>query len=176
MNFRVNKPWLAQLRRMFVHCLLGFIPAMLVKLSERSADAAEKSLIHATKIEAPAPYLAVVGSPPLRFQAPPVIAMPDPTERKLKTSSEGSPPPVDSSLASSSPASSSGASKAAPTADKNAKPPEGSEPSIIKDELRPQVRPEQFLPFFQLPGPGSLPITPDVQPPLPPSTATYRQE
>lgn len=174
MNVTVNKPWLARLRRMYVHCLVGFIPAMLVKLSETSVQAAEKTTMHTSKIEAPLPYLAVVGAPPLRFLAPPVIAMPDPAERKAKSAG------VNTSATAEAPqpaaSSSAAASKTAPAVDKGAKQPDTSEPSIIKDELKPQVRPEQFLPFFQLPGPGSLPITPGEQPQLPPSTATYRQE
>lgn len=174
MNLTVNKPWLAQSRRLFVHFLFGFFPALLWKLNERSAGAAEKSMIHSAKIEVPAPYLAAVGPPPLRFMAPPVIAIADPSERKTRA------PRADAASLPDAPvvplAAGVSASKVSPAADKAGKPPESSEPTIIQDEMRPQVRPEQFLPFFQLPGTGSLPITPGAQPQLPPSTATYRQE
>jgi hypothetical protein len=174
MNSTVNKPWLAQTRRLFVHFLFGFFPAMIWRLGERGAGAAEKSLIHRARIEVPAPYLEVVGPPPLRFMAPAFIAIPDPNERKPRASSAEAASPPDAPVAPL--AGGVSASKVAPAVDKGARPSESNEPAIIKDELKPQVRPEQFLPFFQLPGPGSLPITPDAQPPLPPSTATYRQE
>ena len=64
--------------------------------------------------------------------------------------------------------------------------PEKSAPSaILPDEVRPQVRPEDFLPFFQVPGsatqPGDVTLVMPVPrsvptpPALPPSSATYTQ-
>jgi hypothetical protein len=58
-------------------------------------------------------------------------------------------------------------------------------PAIIPDDTRPSVRPEDFLPFFQIPGPGGAPAgvgvigpAPQAAPapaPLPPSSAVYKQ-
>ena len=45
---------------------------------------------------------------------------------------------------------------------------------ILPDDLRQPTRPEDFLPYFQLPGPGVNPGVP-APAPLPPSSATYTQ-
>jgi hypothetical protein len=55
--------------------------------------------------------------------------------------------------------------------------------SILPDEMRPQVRPEDFLPFFQIPGAHGNPdvtvaVPVQAQPAQPPpqtSSATYLQ-
>jgi len=57
--------------------------------------------------------------------------------------------------------------------------------AILPDELHPQVRPEDFLPFFQIPGaatgPGDVtlvvpvPRNPPAPPTQPTSSATYTQ-
>jgi hypothetical protein len=44
----------------------------------------------------------------------------------------------------------------------------------LPDDLRQPTRPEDFLPYFQLPGPGVNPGVP-APAPLPPSSATYTQ-
>lgn len=72
---------------------------------------------------------------------------------------------------------------AAPARANNPPPPP---PAIIPDDTRPAVRPEDFLPFFQLPGSGSAPADVRVIVPvpgnvptsairLPISSATYNQ-
>lgn len=58
--------------------------------------------------------------------------------------------------------------------------------AILPDETRPEVRPEDFLPFFQIPGspnqPGGMTLVVPVPrnapppPPLPVSSATYNQK
>lgn len=56
-------------------------------------------------------------------------------------------------------------------------------PPILRDEMRPQARPEDFLPFFQIPvsQPGDVsvmvpvPRAPAASTPLPASSATYTQ-
>jgi len=52
-------------------------------------------------------------------------------------------------------------------------------PPILQDELHPQARPEDFLPFFQIPsthsGDNSTVAEPRTPAPLPPSSATYTQ-
>lgn len=58
-------------------------------------------------------------------------------------------------------------------------------PPILVDDVRPRVRPEDFLPFFIFPGNGqgdpnvTVPMTlptPPAPGTLPPSSATYRQQ
>jgi hypothetical protein len=143
------------------------------------------------------PYLPVAGSPPLRFQeaAPP----PDLTTRPAAAA----PPtpaltPTESSVAqanadasrSTTIAEPAQSQPAAPTAEKapakdaplpRAKTP----PPILPDDARPAVRPEDFLPYFQIPGSAQNPSdvtllvpAPRSAPapaPLPPSSATYTQ-
>jgi len=57
-------------------------------------------------------------------------------------------------------------------------------PAILPDDTHPSTRPEDFLPFFQFPGPNHdvtivVPVTP-TRPPAPgqqpPSSATYQQK
>jgi hypothetical protein len=143
------------------------------------------------------PYLVALGAPPLRFlepapppdlvSRPPAAAPPHPSDTDEVASpsaepvAQTAPPPSPLSLptpvsapADSAPASEAEASVPAPTR---------TPQPILPDEIRPQARPEDFLPFFQIPStqPGdpsvivpvpraSVPTTP-----LPPSSATYTQ-
>lgn len=133
------------------------------------------------------PYLARVGPVPLRFAdpapsrtdppTPPVL--PKPEEPKAEPTPEiapaaapvaPAPPPVQEA-------------KPAPTA---APPTSDAKPlNILPDDTRRTVRPEDVLPFFQLPRPGTdasvsvavpfNPATPSA-PALPPSSATFQQK
>lgn len=143
------------------------------------------------------PYLAVVGAPPLRFQraAPPPDVVPRPTA--------GAPPmppltAIESTvaLANTAAAQSTTAGARLPgevaASDRKleAKPataPAKAPPAaILPDDTRPVVRPEDFLPYFQVPGAAKsagevnviMPanaFTPPAAAPLPPSSATYTQ-
>ena len=144
------------------------------------------------------PYLTFVGAPPLRFQKatlpPDVIARP----------SAGAPPvpaltPTELAVALAN-------ADAARSATTSARPPEEAPSPDIKaetkppapaptkpvpaaimpDDMRPSVRPEDFLPYFQIPGSAKasgearviMPanaFTPPASTPLPPSSATYTQ-
>jgi hypothetical protein len=135
-------------------------------------------------------YLPVIGAPALRFAsarpppdltarppaaAPPQPAAPAPTEGPATAADTPGPAPVQI------------ASPIAPAAPPPEKPAEKPAPKpIIPDENRPRVRPEDFLPFFQIPAgapddaaatlviPGvTTPAAPDK---LPRSSATYRQQ
>ena len=131
------------------------------------------------------PYLSAVGAAPLRFAPPP--AVPEPV---------ASAAPI-----SATPAPATGASEEITAVEPLATPnldadtlPEGKQapkevlakdpPRILLDDVRPAVRPEEFLPYFQIPGrkqPGELtvivPVPPSAPAPstLPPSSATYTQ-
>lgn len=136
------------------------------------------------------PYLPAVGAPALRFRAetPP----PDLVARPVAAAA----PPLpalsrtESSVALANAAAAQSASTPAATdshpGETNGNPPVKLAPlPILPDETRPQVRPEDFLPFFQIPGSatqpgGVIPLGPTVRSapapaPLPPSSATYSQ-
>lgn len=144
------------------------------------------------------PYLAMVGAPPLRFEksAPP---------SDLGTRPAAAAPPLPSfSLTESAVALANAAAARSTTATTRGEdeapvtelpaaasaasplPPKPTPRAILPDDTRPKVRPEDFLPYFQIPGsarsanevnvimpanafPSPAPAT------LPPSTATYTQ-
>jgi hypothetical protein len=129
-------------------------------------------------------YLPVIGAPALRFAPsrpppdlaarPPAAAPPQPAA--IPTAE----PPAPAGSPPEKPAETE-AAVAAPPAEKPA-PPKPAPKPIIPDETRPRVRPEDFLPFFQVPAgadatlvmPGALvPQAPNQQPR---SSATYRQQ
>ena len=137
------------------------------------------------------PYLGAIGAPPLRFQEP--APPPDLVTRP----SAGAPPhptlkdePTPVAVAESHPtlAPAPIAPPTTPAADRAATPEgEASAPPrtplpILRDEVRPATRAEDFLPFFQIPTaqPGDVssapaPRTPAGPAPLPASSATYTQ-
>lgn len=184
MNFSAHKPCLARLRKVWYCCCFGFTPALLGKTAERYfAESGKSTAPIEFERQGPShPYLTVIGSPPLRFQEPPPVAVPvEQTPVAKPPNPVTVPKPVSAKPASSPPFPTPSASAGAgPKTELSANPPAGqpaadpSLPRIIPDEMRPKVRPEEFLPFFQLPGSGG-PQAPDAEK-LPPSTATYRQE
>jgi hypothetical protein len=143
------------------------------------------------------PYLSFVGAPPLRIQratpppdlvarpasaAPPVPPL-TPTESAVALAN---------AAAARSTAASTRANDEGPVTDLKpevAPPPAPAKPappSILPDDTRPQVRPEDFLPYFQIPGSAKssgevnviMPASTFTAPssaPLPPSSATYTQ-
>lgn len=147
------------------------------------------------------PYLPALGAPALRFQSltpPPLLvarlaaALPSapagatPPKADASASPLSLPPSASDSTAPTPPESvadpvpppSSTDSLAlpnqpAPAADTPPESTHGPLP-ILPDDLRQPTRPEDFLPYFQLPGPGVNPGVP-APAPLPPSSATYTQ-
>jgi hypothetical protein len=134
------------------------------------------------------PYLAVVGIPPLRFAeaSPP----PDLSARPAV----GAPPMPDNAVSAEAPDRAPDAAErpdiipAPAPAPVEAAPPEAAPTGaprtpapILADDIRPRVRPEDFLPYFIYPGQGGtvvVPLAPAAAPApgvLPPSSATYRQ-
>jgi hypothetical protein len=141
------------------------------------------------------PYLAAVGPPPLRFQTQPPppdltgrpAAGAPPIPAKALTENPGETPKPRYAEAEPASATAPDESKAVAANDKVAPAPSPNKaptPSIIPDDMRPSVRPEDFLPYFQIPGakPGDpsllvpVPVRGAPAPaPLPPSSATYTQ-
>jgi len=144
------------------------------------------------------PYLLAVGHSPLRFRdeelpsalpkRPPAGAPPAPNERANATSADSGkspdviPAPADAAaVLSPSPGLPPEAGR--PNAPPASQPPAPS--AIIPDDSRPVVRPEDFLPFFQLPGstgsPGGftviapVPASAPAPAALPPSSASFTQ-
>jgi hypothetical protein len=132
----------------------------------------------------PRPYLAMVGPSAIKFAgADPVLptepSLPPQQKPKLPLPPESQP---------KTPAVTGDPTPAVPTGTSTETPPEananGSKPvSILPDDTRREIRPEDVLPFFQFPnasdnGTVALPliVTQPASNPVPPSTATYRQQ
>lgn len=135
------------------------------------------------------PYLAAIGAPALRFREPeyipeltprpvaigPPVAGLSPAEAAVAVANAGAIRVPTDEPAKPSPAK---AAKSEPSpAPVPAKP---VPPAILPDDTRPQVRAEDFLPFFQVPasGPnsnGNMAPMPPGPAPLPPSSASYTQ-
>ncbi len=149
----------------------------------------------------PAPYLPVLGPMPLRFQEavpppdlvtrPPAAAPPQPalstTENSVAADNAAAahsipaPSHEPAPVADSKPVTREIASPNSATAPAKAAP-----PAILPDDAHPAVRPEDFLPYFQIPGsakqPGDATLlipaarsAPAAPATLPPSSATYTQ-
>ena len=146
------------------------------------------------------PYLVALGAAPLRFQeeAPlpnfskrlPAEASPSPSDAVsdsdqslVGSNSTATTPDRPDVILPAQPPASERNGGTAPFPANNPPPPP---PAIIPDDTRPAVRPEDFLPFFQLPGFGPrssgvrviLPVpmnAPSAATPPPVSSATYNQ-
>ena len=178
----------------FVRCLtLVLLPALVAEGGQAgSAYGDPAGSLPESSPDSPypysAPYLAVVGPPPMRFREPPappsfdlepVAAGPAQLEGNMLVL----PAATGGLLDSAQPmAASSKSPSKSPSASATAKGSEESEPSsILPDDMRREVRPEDLLPFFQYPRNGGavigvpVPAQPAL-PTLPPSSATYRQQ
>jgi hypothetical protein len=174
------------------HCFFLLLLATLVtegsegRTRPRAAgsprDALEQSL-----------YLPAIGAAPLRFAAEPPA--PDLSLRQSPAAGPKHPDPTVADFTPAEPpATEAGAGETEETAatpvHADARPsdatPVKSAPSpILRDDLRPHVRPDDFLPFFQVPGSSAsrgdviftvpVPTTPGSSAPLPASSATYTQ-
>lgn len=147
----------------------------------------------------PVPYLAVVGSPALRFQrstppppdlvarpaaaAPPVPHL-TPTESSVAQANLAA---VQSVPQSGRPADEAPVTEIKPATAPAPTPVKATPPPILPDDTRPTVRPEDFLPYFQIPGsakqanevnvimsPNAV-TTSSGSIPVQPSSATYTQ-
>lgn len=148
--------------------------------------------------QAPLPYLLTLGAPALRFQAappppdltsrpaaaaPPMPAL-SPTETTVAQANLAA-AHVTSSVPSVPATSNELQSEKAKPANSPAASAKVTPPPILPDDSSPSIRPEDFLPYFQIPGAGRPPtsvnvIAPAVSNasgsiPVPPSSATYTQ-
>lgn len=171
-----------RLHKMLYYCFFGFSPALPGKIGERALSGTGRTPVPIEQLEASHPYLCVVGPPPLRFQDPAATSSAALQPQTLEPASAAAPKPDATTPVSAAPVPSAPPKPASPadTQTHTAGQPPGpdsAEPAIIPDDMRPRVRPEEFLPFFQLPGSGASNAPVPNQPAkLPPSSATYRLE
>ena len=166
-------------------------------LAPNSTDAQARSRLPSNQEGLPSgdnesrPYLRIAGMLPIRIKA-----VPPPPDLLSKPAAGAPPQPA---TASGAPGNQGPANHAdeeltnkpaefspATTASNPTTPPEHAKnfPPILPDDSRPNTRPEDFLPFFQFPGPSRdvnvvVPVNvprPPEQPPQPPSSATYQQK
>lgn len=153
----------------------------------RQLASAERSLLVQT------PYLAAIGAPSMRFldPAPPpdlVTRPPAAAPPLLKTEAPTRPDviPASPEVAATSPTNTAAAPEPAATATTTSTeehPTPRPVAPILVDELRPRVRAEDFLPYFQIPAEHNgdvsvlVPIPRGASAPaaLPTSSATYTQ-
>ncbi len=182
------------LRCLVVLLLSAFAPGggVLATTRQRFAAAGDAGSAGAEST----PYLPAFGAMPLRFQeaapppdlstrpaasAPPVPAK-SPAESSVALANVAAAQPA--APASMAPTPSPVPSEPAPAAP-SAPVPAKTPPPILPDDGRPTIRPEDFLPFFQIPGSAKnasdvMLTVPAVRSapapaPLPPSSATYTQ-
>jgi hypothetical protein len=178
MNQRVSPPGTAKGRKAWLFLSL-MLPALASKVSTQATtlpapfDGGPAPLVPG---QAARPYLAFVGPPPLRFEdllPPPDLSTPP---------AAGAPPKVSEREATETVAPKSSIVASAPVrpvADKTviAAPRAPAVAPILPDDVPSQVHPEDFLPYFQLPGdsvgPQAAPAAPRT---IPPSSATYTQQ
>lgn len=151
----------------------------------------------------PIPYLTILGGPPLRFQEatppPDLTVRPAASAPPIPASSEAegaiaianvaaiqpAPPPA---ATMDDPAAPTAAAAGAPSTTPPPTAPVKTPPAILPDNVRQTVRPEDFLPYFQIPGAARqnpnvtviAPATGTLEAPaaavtIPPSSASYNQ-
>lgn len=142
------------------------------------------------------PYLPVTGAPSLRFQAaalplhpapaaPAPVAPPSAATGEDFTPATGLDPTPDPLALPDAPPAATGVPANSGSAPASAAEPAKTPAPILPDDSRPTIRPEDFLPYFQIPGSARTPAEVNVivpapkAPPapgqLPPSSATYTQ-
>jgi len=192
MNYR-EPPSLPVGARRALRC---FSLLLLPALAPKAGHSLPNSATAAEPADAPGPdsvpYLPIVGAPPLRFQRatpppdlvtrPPAAAAPplpaSPVPEPVAIAANIDPAPAITALPPGPRAPEVAATEPNPPARPAAT-------AILPDDIRPAVRTEDFLPYFQLPGSGRLPgevnvivpgtFNPSATPTLPPSSATYTQ-
>lgn len=184
MNRRAKLPRPAGARWAGIRLVLSLFPGVAISGSSSVAPEIPPSPSR--------PYLSAVGAPALRFgEAPPppdlrpaAGAPPVPKEETLPAEAPAPAAMPPTSPIASQPAepTASSAAEIAPTA----KPTPARAPApILPDDTRSKVRAEDFLPFFQFPvtNPNGdvtvvapVPAAANSAAPLPPSSATYRQQ
>lgn len=190
--------------RLAIRCLaLLVIPALAPNgghaLTRSRPPGSGPELRHADTI----PYLPILGGPPLRFQdatpppdltvrpaasAPPIAATSE-VEAVVGAANiaaiQPAPPPA---AISDDPAAPAASTANVPSASPATATPARTPPPILADDVRQTVRPEDFLPYFQIPGSSRqnpevkviVPAPTALEAPaggvtIPPSSATYNQ-
>ncbi|MDB6093953.1 MAG: hypothetical protein JWM32_1515 [Verrucomicrobia bacterium] len=143
-----------------------------------------------------ASYLQALGAPPLRFAElppppdlaarPPAAAPPQPAMTRTESSVAMANAAAAQSTLLHGPAPAPTAESRIETSAGGSSPDQPTPSAILPDETRPQVRAEDFLPYFQIPASGGQPgdvtlIVPvprnaSSPPALPASSATYIQK
>jgi hypothetical protein len=187
MNQRVTSPGTAKGRRAWLFLSL-LLPAVASKVSTQNSPTPIRadSEVPPYSRQGSRPYLRVVAAPFLRFEDlppppdlsvhPPAGAPPKVPEKDKSSPDVVLPKPVPRNAESASRPNeirTASAAAAAPPA-----PAAPTPPPILPDDVPIQVRPEDFLPYFQYPGmsrrvrgEGPAPAAPS----LPASSATYEQ-
>ncbi len=178
MNQRVSPPGTAKGRRAWLFLSL-LLPALASKVSTQATSLPLPGPAPLVPEQSDRPYLALVGPPPLRFEdllpppdlsthpaagAPPKVSEAEETVAKavMKAASIASAPTRPTTA------------KAAPAASAAKVP---TVAPILSDDVPAQVRPEDFLPYFQFPGSsGGADSAPTAPRSIPPSSATYTQQ
>lgn len=190
MNYRETTHPLAAAGRALRYASLLLLPT----LAPTGADAVPRVPV-STKARS-TPYLPFVGAPELRFQEaapppdlvsrPPAAAPPQPaltsTENSVAVDNAEAARSVTTPTVPEEPSIDATAPEAAESSPHAG---DKSVPPILPDETRPQVRPEDFLPYFQIPGSARhsgdvtllvpAPFSAPTGAPLPPSSANYTQ-
>jgi hypothetical protein len=184
--------------RRATHCLSLLLLTTMAPISVHAFPRPLHFVAVVSRSVAPMSYLPATGAPPLRFQEPAAIALASSVggaESTAATSPANASPTPSSASATGPDIVSPGLTTAAanndqrgpnqsPTSDPSQQPARTPAP-ILPDDARPAVRPEDFLPYFQIPGSAQHPsdVTLLVPAPkaapapvrLPASSATYRQ-
>ena len=174
---------------------LPCLTLLLLPLLSGVCVAAQPRLIFQAGLTLQKPYLVVLGAPPLRFQDPAPaadLAVRPPIPGALRASSTDLPSNTaeplnrpDFELASTTRPSADPTTitKLPLEPESVASAPTHTPPPILPDEMRPQARAEDFLPFFQIPAGQSgelnvivpVPRAPATPSSLQSSSATYTQ-
>ena len=182
MNQRAKLSRLAGARWAGIRLVLSLVPGVAISASS--------SVAPETSPSASRPYLAAIGSPALRFgELPPppdlrpAAGAPPVPKEEVSLQEPESPPPAASMPTPPESAEPTTNVAIAPVATKTQ--PARIPPPILPDDTRSKVRAEDFLPYFQFPANGAngdvtviAPVAPAAGSvsPIPPSSATYRQQ
>jgi hypothetical protein len=192
MNHREPPHLSAAKRRAGLWLTLSLLPAV----APTGVHAMPRSLTIAivSRTAESTPYLSATGAPPLRFRemAVPVDPTPRPTDVAINPPPSASAASTSESSAAPTPVAVASATQVSEAASANAQPngretsaPTKAPAQILPDDSRPAVRPEDFIPYFQIPGSARhpadvtllvpVPKAPPSPGALPPSSATYTQ-
>ncbi len=191
MNQREPRPLPRESLRVLHYVALLLLPVLDATNTNATGRSRSTGQFRAPAPAGSTPYLLALGPPPLRFQE---YTPPPDLSTRLPA---GAPPPPSGSASLNPPSSdvilpiAETPSLPPPAATKSdvkdtpGRPKKSAPSAIIPDDTRAPVRPEDFLPFFQIPGTAKgpaevsvvVPIPGSVPPPapLPPSSATYTQ-